>query len=169
MNIILIGMAGAGKSTLGVLLAKALGMDYLDTDIVIQQRTGRLLGEIIESEGLEAFLKMEEQALLGLEADHCVIATGGSAVYSDAAMRALKENGRIVYLHVPYKEIEKRIKNIKTRGVVLKKGNGLKEEYQEREPLYRKYGEITVDCAGRDVELCVEEILKRLKQKNKTI
>ncbi len=163
MNIVLIGMAGAGKSTLGVLLAKALGMDYLDTDIVIQQRTGRLLREIIENEGLDVFLKTEEQAILGLDVDNHVIATGGSAVYSGAAMQALHKGGRIIYLYVPYREIEKRVKNIKSRGVVLKKGNSLKEEYREREPLYRKYGDLTVDCTGRDVEHCVETVLKYLK------
>lgn len=164
MNVVLIGMAGAGKSTLGVLLAKALGMDYLDTDISIQQRTGKLLQEIIETDGLEAFLKTEEQAILGLEVDNCVIATGGSAVYSQAAMQALKKNGRIIFLHVPYKEIEKRIKNIRTRGVVLKAGNSLKQEYLEREPLYRKYSDFIVDCAGGDAEDCVGEILRALKQ-----
>lgn len=164
MNIVLIGMAGAGKSTLGVLLAKALGMDYLDTDILIQQRTGRLLHEIIDCDGMEAFLKTEEQAILGLGVDNCVIATGGSAVYSQSAMQALKKGGRIIYLHVPFKEIRKRIKNIKTRGVVLKAGNSLKEEYRERAPLYRKYSDQTVECAGRDAELCVAEILKVMKQ-----
>ena len=164
MNIVLIGMAGAGKSTLGVLLAKALGMDYLDTDILIQQHAGMLLQEIIESDGMEAFLKMEEQVICGLNADNYVIATGGSAVYSHAAMQALKAAGRIIYLRVPFKEIKKRIKNIKTRGIVLKAGNTLKEEYKEREALYRKYGDHTVDCAGKSVEHCVSEILKTLKK-----
>ncbi len=164
MNIILIGMSGAGKSTLGVLLAKTLGMNYVDTDIVIQQTQGRLLQEIIDTDGTEKFIKVEEKAITGLKLKNCVVATGGSVVYSDKAMRFLKSHGQIVYLHVPYEEIEKRLKNIRDRGIVIKEGNSLKDVYDERVPLYKKYGDKTVDCTGRDTEECVREILKAVTE-----
>ncbi len=162
MNIVLIGMSGAGKSTLGVLLAKTLGMNYVDTDIVIQQSQGRLLQEIIDTDGIYRFIKIEEQAVTGLTLTNCVVATGGSVVYSDAAMRFLKENGRVVYLHVPYEEIDKRLKNISDRGIVVKEGKSLRGVYDERVPLYQKYCDVTVDCTNKDTEECVREILKSI-------
>ena len=163
MNIVLIGMPGAGKSTLGVLLAKALGMDFVDTDIIIQQHSGRLLQEIIEKDGVEKFIEIEGAAIADLEADNCIIATGGSAVYSESAMKALKEKGRIVYLHVPYAEIEKRLGNITTRGIAIKKGRSLRDIYGERVPLYMKYSDLTIDCADKDIELCVGEIAGKIR------
>jgi shikimate kinase len=161
-NIILIGMAGAGKSTLGVLLAKALGKDFLDTDIVIQQRSGRLLQEVIDVEGIGPFLELEEDVLSHLQARGCVIATGGSAVYSEKAMEALGQNGLIVYLQVSYEEICRRLKDISTRGIVLKHGNSLRDAYDERIPLYNKFSDITVDCTGKGIEQSVAEIISRL-------
>lgn len=161
-NIILIGMSGAGKSTLGVLLAKALGKDFLDTDIIIQQKENRLLQEIIDNDGIEAFLETEERIVTELEARGCVIATGGSVVYSEKAMAALGRNGRVVYLDVSYEEIAKRLTDITTRGIVLKKGNSLKDAYDERIPLYHKYGEISVSCTGKTIEQCVGEIVEKL-------
>ncbi len=160
MNIILIGMPGAGKSTLGVLLAKALGMDFVDTDIVLQQREGMLLQEIIDGRGHEAFLKTEEKVLSTLKCSNSVIATGGSAVYSEKAMRALKDGGFAVYLHVSCEEIEKRLRNIKTRGVIIKTGQGIGDIYDERLPLYTKYADAVVDCGGKDIEQSLGEIIK---------
>ena len=160
MNIILIGMSGAGKSTLGVLLAKTLGLDFVDTDIVIQQAQGRLLQEIIDTDGIEEFIKIEEKAVTGLKLKNSVVATGGSVVYSQSAMNFLKANGRVIYLHVPYEEIEDRLQNISGRGSVIKEGKSLKGVYDERVPLYKKYSDITVDCTGKDIEQCVREILK---------
>ncbi len=162
MNIVFIGMPGAGKSTLGVLLAKALGIDFVDTDILIQKSEDKLLQEIIDNDGIDTFLKIEENILLNLNIENSVIATGGSAVYSDKAMRNLKENGQIVYLHVPFVEIERRLDNIKTRGIVIEKGKGLKEVFEERIPLYQKYAEKIIDCSDKDIEQCVNEIIKKL-------
>ncbi len=162
-NIILIGMSGAGKSTLGVLLAKALGMDFVDTDILIQQRAGRLLQEIIDQDGVEPFLKLEEAVVSSLDMQGSVIATGGSVVYSEKAMEAIKKSGRAVYLDVPFNELEARLGSITTRGIVMKKGENLRDVYNERLPLYQKYADLTIDCAGSDIEQCVSEIIKKLR------
>lgn len=161
-NIILIGMSGAGKSTLGVLLAKALGKHFTDTDILIQQHTGKLLQEIIDSEGVDAFLRIEEDVVSSLSLHGHVIATGGSVVYSEKAMQHLKKNGAAVYLSLPYEEIAGRLSNITTRGIVFKSKNDLRAVYEERLPLYEKYADVTVDCSRRDVESSVEEIIKAL-------
>lgn len=167
-NIILIGMSGAGKSTLGVLLAKALGMDFVDTDIIIQQREKRLLQEIIDADGIEAFMKLEEAVIVGVEIHHSVVATGGSVVYSRRAMDALKREGTVIYLSVPYEEVQKRVTNITTRGIVLKAGNSLKDAYEERCPLYERYSDIVIDCANRDIEQCVREMVEKLEEEAKT-
>lgn len=161
-NITLVGMAGAGKSTLGVLLAKALGYDFIDTDILIQQKKNMLLQEIIDSEGIDAFLRVEEDVLSGLAATRSILATGGSAVYSDKAMEALKAHSVIVYLSVPYDEIAARVKNIATRGIVLKYGNTLKDAFDERVPLYKQYADIIVDCSQKDIEETLGEIIRQL-------
>lgn len=161
-NIVLIGMSGAGKSTLGVLLAKALGMDFVDTDILIQQREKRLLQEIIDQDGIERFLCVEEEVISGLTLRSCVVATGGSVVYSQRAMQALREGGTVIYLSVPYQEVEKRVTNITTRGIVMKQGRSLKDAYEERLPLYRQYSDVMIDCSGRDIEGCVGEMIAKL-------
>lgn len=163
-NIILIGMPGAGKSSLGVLLAKALGMGFMDTDIVIQQREGRVLQDIIDRDGTDAFLACEERAICSVEAHGCVVATGGSAVYSDRAMEHLRRGGTTVYLRTPYEEISRRLRDISTRGVVLKNGATLRQTYDERAPLYEKYADITADCSGGSVERSLDEIIKKLRQ-----
>lgn len=163
MNVVLIGMSGAGKSTLGVLLAKALGMDFIDTDIVIQQHEGRLLQEIINQEGADRFLMIEEEVVSAITADHCVIATGGSVVYSKKAMEALKRGGQVIYIHADYEEIEKRLTNITTRGIVLKNKKSLKEVYEERAPLYQKYSDQTVFCTKKDIEGCVNELVRMIQ------
>lgn len=162
-NIVLIGMPGCGKSTLGVLLAKALGLDFVDTDLLIQNRTGKLLYKIVEEYGKEAFLDIERDAIASLDCTGCVIATGGSAVLREKAMEHLKSNGVIVYLSLPYNAVEHRIKNIKTRGIAFGKGETLKDLYNERIPYYERYGDITLNCEGKSIEGNVEEIIKELE------
>lgn len=163
MNIVFIGMPGAGKSTLGVLVAKALGLNYMDTDLIIQQQEGRLLQEIIDTDGLEKFLQIEAAIVAGLKLQNCVIATGGSVIYSEKAMRALKQGGQIFYLHVPYKEIARRLKDLTTRGIVIKKGKSLQDTYEERVPLYHQYADQIIDCTDKNMEDCVSEIVARIK------
>lgn len=161
-NIILIGMPGAGKSTLGVLLAKATGKLFVDTDIIIQQRTKRLLQDIIDNDGTDAFLKLEEEILLTVDEENTVIATGGSAVYSEKAMEYFRKSGKVVYLHVDFAEIEKRVTNITTRGIVLKNGKSLSDAFTERKPLYDKYADIVVDCTGSSIEESVRKLAQLL-------
>lgn len=164
MNIVLVGMSGAGKSTLGVLLAKALGMDYVDTDIVIQQHEGRLLQDIIDNDGIEKFMEVEENLVSELQLKNCIISTGGSVIYSEKAMNVLKQDGQVIYLHVPYEEIKRRLINITTRGIVIKKGNSLKDVYEERVPLYIKYSDITLDCSNKEIEHCVSEMIEKIQE-----
>ena len=163
-NIILIGMPGAGKSTLGVLLAKAMGKLFVDTDIIIQQKTKRLLQDIIDNDGTDAFLKLEEDILLTVCEENTVIATGGSAVYSEKAMEHFKQNGKIVYLHVDFAEIEKRVTNITTRGIVLKNGKSLADAFDERKPLYDKYADVVIDCTGSTIENSVKMLAEKLSK-----
>lgn len=157
-NIILIGMPGAGKSTLGVLLAKAMGKLFVDTDIIIQQKTKRLLQDIIDNDGTDKFLRIEEDILLTVDEKNTVIATGGSAIYSEKAMEHFRKSGKIVYLHVDFAEIEKRVTNITTRGIVLKNGRTLADAFDERKPLYDKYADIVVDCTGASIEDSVRKL-----------
>ncbi len=162
-NIILIGMPGAGKSTLGVLLAKAMGKLFVDTDIIIQQKTKRLLQDIIDNDGTEAFLSLEEEILLSVNEENTVIATGGSAVYSEKAMEHFRENGKIVYLHVDFDEIVKRVTNITTRGIVLKNGKNLADAFDERKPLYDRFADVVIDCTGSTIENSVKMLIEKLK------
>lgn len=163
-NIILIGMSGAGKSTLGVLLAKALGKNFFDTDLLIQQTDGRRLQEIIDAEGIDYFLRLEERVISKLRLQGCVIATGGSAVYSEKAMRRLRETGTVVYLSVAFEELQKRLSNITTRGIVFKGHGDLRSVYEERLPLYQKYADLCVECTGRDIETGVRDIVTALEK-----
>ncbi|MCP4132214.1 MAG: shikimate kinase [bacterium] len=151
-------MPGSGKSTIGVLLARTLGMSFIDTDLVLQEKERRLLQEIIDVEGLEKFLQIEEQILLGLNLENHVIATGGSSVYSSAAVTHLKKNGRILYLQLEYKEVEERINNITTRGIVMGKGENLFDLYNERKPLYEKYTDEVINCSAKEIEKILGEI-----------
>lgn len=158
-NVILIGMPGAGKSTIGVLLAKALMMPFVDTDLVIQQKENRYLQDIINQEGLEKFLSIEEACILNLKIKKHLIATGGSVVYSAASVKHLKDkDGAVVYLELKLEEIEKRLKNISSRGIALRPGESLTELYNERVPLYEKYADIIAECSGKDIEEIVSEI-----------
>jgi shikimate kinase len=162
-NIILIGMPGAGKSTTGVILAKVLGRRFIDTDIAIQERTGRLLQEILDKEGPETFKEIEEETVLAQEYHNAVIATGGSVVFSNNAMNHLKQESVIVYLTISYEEMEKRLRNLTTRGVVLRKGQSLRDMYNERVPLYGKYADITIDC-NDDFDNCTADLIGRLRK-----
>ena len=161
-NIVLIGMPGAGKSTVGVVLAKSLGMQFIDTDILIQERTGRMLQQILDEDGPDAFKRIEEETILSLHSRRAVIATGGSVVCSEAAMAHLKSEGVVVYLEIAYEEMEARLKNITTRGILLLPGQSLREMYDERVPLYEKYADITVACSGEDLESVVGNVIEVL-------
>lgn len=163
INIVLIGMPAAGKSTVGVLLAKSCLKDFIDTDLIIQRKYDCTLSEIIEKEGTEAFLKKENDVICSLKCFSSVVATGGSAVYGEQAMLHLRENGVVVYLKLSLKEITKRIGNIKTRGVAMKNGTDLLELYKEREPLYNKYADVIIDCENLTAEQAVDEILEKLR------
>jgi shikimate kinase len=201
-NIILIGMPGAGKSTIGVLLAKATHREFIDTDLLLQAGQGKSLGQIIEDAGIDEFIRLEEQCLLGLGAPRgtgalpvssgvtdvpsarspvgragnhgqdahaadlargCVIATGGSAIYSDLAMNHLSAGGVIVYLHVPLERLRPRLTDFASRGVVMSGGQTLAQLYDHRLPLYRKWADHAIDCGHKTHEKIVAEILRCLR------
>ena len=158
MNIVLIGMPGCGKSTIGVLLAKSLLCDFVDTDLIIQNTYHKSLCSIIADDGLAGFKEKENEILKSLECDNSVIATGGSAVYCDEGMHNLKKNGRIVYLKLSTEIIKKRIKNITTRGIAMEDGCTIDDLYLERAPLYEKFADFTLECEGLTAEECVTKI-----------
>lgn len=164
-NITLIGMPGAGKSTIGVILAKSLLCDFTDTDLIIQKKTGKSLCNIIDETGTDGFLQLENNIICEESFTNCIIATGGSAVYGEEAMAKLKEISTVVFLDVSVRELEKRLSNIRTRGVAMKKGTTIGELYNERLPLYQKYADITVDCTGLSAEECVEKIVEGVVSK----
>ena len=164
-NIVLIGMPGAGKSTAGVILAKALRRHLIDTDILIQEQAGRLLQEIIDTDGPEAFKKLEEETVLSLHGKNTVIATGGSVVFSKRAMEHLKKDGIVVYLKISFAEMEQRLRNITTRGIVLSEGETLRGMYDRRVPLYEEYADLTVMCSGEDFETVVGKVIYALPGK----
>ena len=161
-NIVLIGMPGAGKSTIGVLLAKSTLMDFTDTDLLIQKKYSSALCDIINEKGIDEFLKIENDVICEAEFHNCVVATGGSAVYGEKAMEKLKNSGTLVYLKLDAAELKKRINNIDTRGIAMKEGTTIDELYSERAPLYEKYADITVDCASPTPEQCVDEIIRNI-------
>ena len=144
-NITLIGMPGAGKSTIGVVVAKMLCKSFLDTDLLIQQNTGKRLFEIIKEQGNNGFLKVESETISSLDVKNSVIATGGSAVLSETAMKRLKEISTVVYLRIPVESLAERLGDLNQRGVVLSRGQTLADLYDERCPLYEKYADIIVD------------------------
>lgn len=162
-NIVLIGMPGVGKSTIGVLLAKALSCHFLDTDVFMQAMQGQSLQEMIDRDGLAAFCEAEEDYILYLDAANTVVATGGSVVYSEHAMRHLTDHGVIIHLDLPVEQIENRLNNLLTRGVVMEQGQTIRSLFAEREPLYRKYAQITIDCTGKNHDQIVTEILETLR------
>ncbi len=156
--ITLIGMPAAGKSTVGVLLAKRLGYQFIDSDLLIQTREKRLLKEIIAAEGMEGFLKIEEQVNLEITAERAVISPGGSVIYGAAAMEHFKQNGTVVYLKISYEELERRLGNLTDRGVILKEGMSLLDLYHERSALYETYADVTVDEGGKTSGQIVDEL-----------
>lgn len=163
-NIVLIGMPGAGKSTVGVLLAKRLGLDFIDTDLLIQNRRGLRLQQIIDSEGLDTFLRLEEEVLLGLRAKGAVVATGGSAVYTESGMAALKRNGTVVFLHVPLATLKERIRDIDSRGLAVEPGETLADLYRRRLPLYQRHADLKVDGTGKSMEEMAAAIAAALEK-----
>jgi shikimate kinase len=185
-NIVLIGMPAVGKSTIGVLLAKRLGRYFLDTDVFIQAVSGRGLQQIIDSDGLDKFCKLEAEHILCIDKTDCVIATGGSVVYSDAAMNHLKANSVVIYLNLPLEVIKKRLTDLNpvrdkasempdgcqrqpvsngmnTRGIVMSKGQSLDDLYKKRTPLYKKWADITINCQNLTHEQTVEKIIEKLE------
>ncbi len=161
-NIVLIGMPSAGKSTVGVIVAKNQGMSFVDTDVILQSQQGRLLQNIINLDGIENFLRIEESTILSLDCKNTVIATGGSVIYSEEAMNHLKRDGIVVYLYIDMDTVNKRLKNIKTRGVVLYQGQTLEEVYKTREHLYQKYADIKIDCSKYSIDTTIDAINQRL-------
>lgn len=162
-NIVFIGMPAAGKSTIGVVIAKRLGYGFIDPDLLIQRREGRLLREIIEQEGLDGFLKIEDSVNAEVQAEQSVISPGGSVVYCENAMKHLKEIGVVVYLKASFEIINERLGNIKSRGVVLRDGQTLEDLYRERTALFERYADITVSEDGLSLEGVTERVLEELE------
>lgn len=164
-NIVLIGMPGAGKSTLGIVLAKILCMDFVDADLLIQQSCDKSLQRLIDTLGPDAFLEIENQVLSEMSFEHSVIATGGSAIYSEPAMAHLSEIGRVVYLKINFDELKHRLADFSERGVVMRDGIGmsLRDLYDERLPLYEKYADITVDVNDLSITAAARKVAAALK------
>lgn len=162
-NIILIGMPGSGKSTVGVVLAKVLGMDFLDADLVIQKNRGKRLQRLLDEYGIERFLEMEAEDICTIDCNNTVIAPGGSAVLKENGAEHLKSLGRLVYIKISPERLGKRLANLKTRGVAMKKGETIKDVYDYRAPFYEKYADIVVD-AGATLEETVDNIIKSLNE-----
>ncbi|HEY5673848.1 MAG TPA: shikimate kinase [Malonomonas sp.] len=158
-NLILIGMPGAGKSTVGVILAKRLGFNFIDTDLLIQAQQRNRLQEIIDTQGLEKFRQIEEQVLIDLSASRTIIATGGSVVYSEAGMAALQQTGHLIYLQEELDRLLQRIADMGQRGLVMAAGQSFEQLYQERTPRYEKYAELTIPCN----ELTAEEVAAQIE------
>lgn len=162
-NITLIGMPGAGKSTLGVVLAKVLGYEFLDSDLLIQKQEKRKLHRIIEEEGYEGFRQIENRVNASIEAEETVIATGGSVIYCQEAMEHLRSISTVVYLRLPLEALSKRLGNLKGRGVLLKEGQTLESLYLKRSPLYEKYADVIAEEEGKNLEESLQEVLYRLQ------
>lgn len=162
-NIILIGMPGVGKSTIGVVLAKKLGFSFVDSDLLIQKREKRLLHTIIEEEGLDEFNRIENEVNASISCTHSVIATGGSAIYGRQAMEHLQEIGTVIYLELPYEELVERLGDLQERGVAMRKGQTLEKLMEERKPLYEKYADITISCHEKSIREIVLEIAYSLR------
>ena len=163
-NVVLIGMPGAGKSTVGVVLAKKLGYQFIDSDLVIQEKYGKLLHDLIEENGVEGFWKIENDVNASLDTRRSVIATGGSVVYGRGAMDHLREIGRVIYLKLPFEEVAERLGDLSARGVTLMPGQTLRDLFAERTPLYEKYAHITIDCSGKSLRELVMEAAELVQE-----
>lgn len=163
-NIVLIGMPGCGKSTIGVVLAKVLGYRFLDADLLIQEQEGRRLSQIIEEEGIQGFDRIENQVNASIRAERTIIATGGSVVYGREAMEHLGAIGTILYIKLPYEEIQKRLGDLNERGITIKDGQTLLDLYRERVPLYEKYAHLTVETDGLELRDSVKRIKEKLEE-----
>ncbi|MCI8582997.1 MAG: shikimate kinase [Dorea sp.] len=163
-NIIFIGMPAAGKSTIGVVAAKRLGYEFIDTDILIQKREKRLLKDIIDEKGIGGFLAIEDQINSEVEAENAVIAPGGSVIYCDNAMRHYKEIGTVVYLQTSFQTISERIGDPKKRGVVLQNGQTLQDLYNERRVFFEKYADVVICEDGKTLEDTIEEVVEKFKR-----
>lgn len=163
-NVVLIGMPGVGKSTSGVILAKVLNYDFLDSDLVIQKKTGQRLKDIISGKGIDGFNAVENQINREIQCENTVIATGGSVVYGKEAMEHFQKIGTIVYLKISYESLDERLGDLDERGVVHKKGQTLQDIYEERTALYEKYADVTVELDGKTVAETVDAVLAALQQ-----
>lgn len=163
-NIVLIGMPGCGKSTIGVVLAKVLGYRFLDSDLLIQEKEGRRLSQIIEDEGIEGFDRIENLVNASIRAEGTVIATGGSVVYGKDAMEHLGAIGTIVYIKLPYEEIQRRLGDLNERGITIREDQTLMDLYRERVPLYEKYAHLTVETNGLELRDSVKKIKEKLEK-----
>ncbi len=164
-NIILIGMPGAGKSTVGVVLAKKIGYEFMDSDLVIQKKTGKRLQELIEEKGLDGFNVLENQINASIRAERHVIATGGSAVYGAEAMEHFREMGMVVYLKLPFGSVQRRLGDLKDRGVSMRENQTLFDLYEERTPLYERYADVVIDCEHLELREVVEKIAEQLAKR----
>lgn len=163
-NIVLIGMPGVGKSTIGVVLAKVLGYQFVDADLVIQEKTGRLLKDIIAEDGIEEFVKIENMTNASINTKNAVIATGGSVVYGKEAMEHLSKIGTVIYLQLELPALSRRLGSLRKRGVVLKEGQTLKDLYNERIPLYEKYADIIINEHHCTIQKTVNKIVRKLEE-----
>jgi len=161
-NVVLIGMPGVGKSTVGVLLAKALSRSFIDTDVYLQAREGRRLQDIIDTDGVDRFRAVEESYVLSLDCRDHVVATGGSVVYSERAMAHLRQSGAIIYLYLPLEPLYARVTNLDSRGVVIAPGQTFAELFEERQPLYARYAGLTVNCVGLNHDETVAAIVRAM-------
>ena len=162
-NIVLIGMPGCGKSTCGVLTAKALCKDFVDTDLIIQQNEKMPLQAIIDKNGNDYFANAEERAICQTHFKNAVVATGGSVVYSEKAMAHLKENALVIYLHISFETMLQRISNMASRGILLRNGETIEAMFSERKSLYERYADMVIDCNGRTIENTVSDIVRHVK------
>ncbi len=162
-NIVLIGMPGVGKSTIGVILAKELGFQFVDSDLLIQKQEKRLLKQIIEEEGIDGFIRIENQVNCSIAPQRAVIATGGSVVYGREAMEHFKKTGKIIYLKLSYESLKKRLGNLHGRGVIVREGQTLLDIYRERISLYEQYADLIIDEENKDIEATLQTIVDNLK------
>lgn len=165
-NIVLIGMPGVGKSTIGVILAKEIGYQFLDADLLIQKSEGKLLKDIIEEKGIDGFLEVENQVNASIEAERSVIATGGSAVYGKEAMEHYKQTALIVYLRCPFPVLKKRLGDLKGRGVTVRPGQTLKDIYDERTALYEKYADLVINEDKKGIEETLALLISALEDQD---